>query len=59
MLRVPKIFQWYESDFGGPGGVRAFVIDRLEHEADIEALERRGGRCALRYLEFDWTLNQR
>jgi hypothetical protein len=59
VLRVPKIFQWYESDFGGPAGVRAFVIDRLERESDIEALERRGGRCALRYLEFDWTLNQR
>lgn len=59
VLRVPKIFQWYEGDFGGDEGVRDFVINRLEREADIDALERRGGRYALRYLEFDWALNQR
>ena len=56
-LRVPKIFQWYESDFGGKEGVRAFVINRLERAEDIEALDRRGGRCTLRHLDFDWTLN--
>lgn len=59
VLRVPKLFQWYEGDFGGEDGVRAFVINRLEREEDIEALDRRGGRCAIRYLDFDWTLNQR
>ncbi|MGH8703888.1 MAG: DUF547 domain-containing protein, partial [Burkholderiales bacterium] len=36
-LRVPKIFQWYERDFGGEDGVRAFVINRLERVEDIEA----------------------
>lgn len=59
VLRVAKIFQWYQGDFGGEDGVRAFVIDRIESEADIEVLERRGGKCALRYAEFDWTVNQR
>ena len=59
VLSVPKLFQWYAPDFGGEDGVRTFVINRLEREEDIEALDRRGARCALRYLEFDWTINQR
>ncbi len=59
VLRVPKLFQWYAPDFGGEEGVRAFVANRLEREEDIEALDRRGGDCALRYAEFDWSLNQR
>lgn len=59
VLRLPKIFQWYAPDFGGEAGVRVFVINRLEREQDLEALERQGMRCALRYDEFDWTLNQR
>jgi hypothetical protein len=59
ILRVPQVFQWYEGDFGGEEGVRHFVINRLEREEDIEAIERRRGRCALRYFEFDWTLNSR
>jgi len=57
VLRVPRIFQWYERDFGGEEGVRNFVINRLERAEDIDAIERRRGRCALRYAEFDWTLN--
>ncbi len=57
VLQVPKLFQWYAADFGDEEGVRGFVIDRLERAEDVAALERRGGRCALRYLEFDWTLN--
>ena len=59
VLRVPKLFQWYEPDFGSEAGVREFVINRLEREEDIEALDRRGGRCVLRYQDFDWTINQR
>ena len=59
LMWLPKIFQWYGQDFGGENGVRAFVIDRLEREEDVEALDRRGGRCDLRYIDFDWSLNQR
>ena len=58
-LFVPKIFDWYESDFGGTDGVRAFVIARLERDEDVDAVDRRGGRVALKYEEFDWTLNSR
>jgi len=59
VLCLPRLFQWYAGDFDGEDGVRAFVINRLAREEDVEALDRRGGRCAIRYLDFDWTLNQR
>ena len=58
-LLVPKIFQWYAPDFGGEDGVRAFIINRLEREEDIDALDRRGSSFTLRYADFDWTINQR
>jgi hypothetical protein len=58
-LHVPKLFDWYEADFGGPQGVRSFVIARLEREEEIDAIDRRGGRVALKFLDYDWTLNSR
>lgn len=58
-LLVPKIFQWYAADFGGEAGVRAFVIGCLDREEDVDAIDRHGARCALRYADFDWTVNQR
>jgi hypothetical protein len=58
-LLVPKLFDWYEADFGGTQGVRSFVIARLERDEDVETVDRRGGRVALKYLEYDWTLNSR
>ena len=58
-LFVPKLFDWYEADFGGNEGVRSFVISRLERDEDVDAVDRRGGRVALKYLEYDWALNSR
>jgi uncharacterized protein DUF547 len=58
-MHVPKLFDWYEADFGGPEGVRSFVIARLERDEDVDAVDRRGGRIAVKYLEFDWALNAR
>jgi len=58
VLRVPKIFQWYEEDFGGERGVRRFVVARIASERDLEALERTRGDFVLRYAAFDWRLNE-
>ena len=58
-LRIPKMFDWYEADFGGAEGVRSFVIARLERDEDVEAVDRKGGRVAVKYLEYDWALNSR
>ncbi|MEO8144493.1 MAG: DUF547 domain-containing protein [Betaproteobacteria bacterium] len=57
-LRVPKLFQWYASDFGGERGVREFVIARLARDEDAELLAQTGGNVALHYAEFDWSLNE-
>ena len=56
-LTVPKLFDWYARDFGGPRGVLEFVAARLERPEDLDALDRCGERLRLRYTEFDWTLN--
>jgi hypothetical protein len=58
-LRVPKVFDWYEPDFGGAEGVRSFVITRLERDEDVEAVDRKGGQVPVKYLEYDWSLNSR
>ena len=58
-VHVPKLFDWYGGDFGGPEGVRSFVISRLERDEDVDAVDRRGGRVAVKYLEYDWALNAR
>ena len=57
VLVVPKLFDWFASDFGGENGVLEFVLARLDDDAAIEMIDRREGRVKLRYAEFDWTLN--
>ena len=54
---LPKIFQWYASDFGGPAGALAFVLARIDDERSIELVDRRRGLVRAKYADFDWTLN--
>jgi len=56
-VKVPRLFQWYSDDFGGPDGVLEFVVARLDDEA-VELIDRRQGRVKLKYLDHDWTLNR-
>jgi hypothetical protein len=39
--------------------VRSFVIARLERDEDVDAVDRKGGRVPVKYLEYDWALNSR
>lgn len=55
-LKVPRLFQWYEEDFGGVDGVLEFVVARLDDES-VELIDRRQGRVKVKYLDHDWTLN--
>lgn len=55
-LKVPRLFQWYEEDFGGADGVLQFVVARLD-DASVELIDRRQGRVKIKYLDHDWTLN--
>ena len=57
-VTVPKLLQWYATDFGGESGVLEFVLGRLD-DASVERAERNIGRIKLRYGAFDWTLNRR
>lgn len=56
-IKVPRLFQWYEDDFGGSDGVLQFVVARLDDES-VELIDRRQGRVKLKYLDHDWTLNR-
>lgn len=55
--RVSKIFDWFEEDFEGAGGVARFLLDnappatrkRIEGLTDAD----------LSYLAYDWSLNDR
>lgn len=49
---VSKIFEWYEADWGGRGGVTNFLM-RYAPRAAKEHLDREVG-----YLDYDWRLNR-
>ncbi len=51
-VRVSKIFKWYQKDFGGPKGVRAFLM----RYAPKAAKEKLAGNIG--WLDYDWTLNR-
>lgn len=46
-LKLSKIFDWYAKDFGGLGGVRAFVQARMPQAPPPN----------LDFLDYNWTLN--
>jgi hypothetical protein len=55
-LALSKIFDWFAQDFAAQGGVLAFAT-RHAPPAERAWLERHAGRARLRYLDYDWRLN--
>ncbi|WP_084448408.1 DUF547 domain-containing protein [Desulfovibrio inopinatus] len=55
-LRVSKIFDWFEEDFGGEDGVVMFVR-RFADSSLGQSLDALNGDVRLRYLDYDWSLN--
>jgi hypothetical protein len=56
-LTLPSVFLWYDVDFGGPDGARAFLRAHAPAPAR-EALERAlGAGYRLRYARHAWSLN--
>jgi len=55
ILRVNKILDWYQDDFGGTEGVIEF-LRRYVSERDA-ALLADPSRVRVEYFEYDWTLN--
>ena len=55
-LAVSSIFKWFAEDFAAVGGVRAFVAQHLGDPVLAAAV--RDTTNSLRYLDYDWTLNE-
>jgi len=54
-LRLNKVLDWYEDDFGGKEGVVAFLLPYLPAN-DREYIAGHGP-AAVEYFDYDWTLN--
>ncbi|MCA9395586.1 MAG: DUF547 domain-containing protein, partial [Candidatus Omnitrophica bacterium] len=50
-IEISKIFKWFEADFGGMQGVKSF-IGRRKPDWKID------DSTAVRYLDYDWSLNE-
>jgi hypothetical protein len=55
-IRVSRIFDWFEEDFGKAGGVLAFVA-RYAPEADRDWLREHGPSARIDYFDYDWAVN--
>jgi hypothetical protein len=55
-LRVSRIFDWFEDDFGGQEGVVAFVL-RHAPAADRPWLHEHADEVDVVYFDYDWRLN--
>ncbi len=54
LLRLNKVLDWYEEDFGAEGVV---VFLRRYVSPEDAALLREPGQVRLEYFDYDWTLN--
>ena len=56
LVRLSKIFDWFENDFASRGGVLAAIADFLSPE-DAEWIRSENRRPILVYFDYDWSLN--
>ena len=57
-VRVSKIFDWFEEDFGGSDELVVRWIAGQLGEAEVAgALREAAPRLRVRYLDYDWSLN--
>jgi hypothetical protein len=56
VVRLSKIFDWFEEDFAAQGGVLAVVTARAP-ASERAWLASRGADARIAYLDYDWTLN--
>jgi hypothetical protein len=56
-LEVSSIFKWFAEDFAAAGGVRAFVAQHIGDPVLATAVG--DANNSLRYLDYDWSLNER
>lgn len=57
-VRVSRIFDWYEEDFGdGDAEVVGWIASQLEEGHQADALRAAGPGVKVRYLDYDWGIN--
>ena len=58
-ILVSKIFKWYRADFGSrPEGMLDVILNFLDEGEKKDFLRRSKHRIRIRYLPYDWNLNQ-
>mgnify|MGYP001022580231 CR=1 FL=1 len=55
VLRLSRIFDWFQEDFGGEKGVLA-LVERYAR-GDLRKGLRSGAPLRITYLDYDWSLN--
>ncbi len=56
-LRVSKVFQWYQKDFGSRDEMIDFIVRYRMDEAEQTYLHLTRSYIKLQYLPYDWELN--
>lgn len=57
-VRVSKIFDWFEEDFGdGDEEVVGWIATQLQGAEVADALRRAAPKLRVRYMDYDWGLN--
>jgi hypothetical protein len=57
VLHLSRIFEWFDDDFEGQGGVVA-VVTHHAPERDREWLRLHAAALEIEYLDYDWQLNE-
>jgi hypothetical protein len=56
VIRLSKVFDWFEEDFEARGGVLEAIADFLPPE-DATWIRGAGRKASIRYFDYDWSLN--
>jgi hypothetical protein len=56
VIRLSKVFDWFEADFDSRGGVLEAIADVLSPE-DASWIRSEGRDASIRYFGYDWSLN--
>ena len=56
VVRLSKVFDWFEEDFASRGGVLASIMPHLDPE-DAAWLRAHESEATIRYFDYDWSLN--
>ncbi len=57
VVRISPIFDWFDDDFGGSGGVVEFLI-RHAPQSEARWLRENIGNFRIRYFDYNWDLNR-